>query len=107
MAHENLSRRKKPSRVKKRKSPGVMNIILVIVGVILVVFTIAMIRLFTIYGAVPDTLITCVFAACGGEFGIMGWIKTTKERNQSRDWELDDRKQAMKQAQEPPDDGTC
>lgn len=106
MANGTYSRRKKPSRIKKKKGPGVMNIILVIVGVILVVFTIAMIRIFTIYGAVPDTLITCVFAACGGEFGIMGWIKTTKERNQSRKWELDDREQARQEAQEPPD-GMC
>lgn len=104
--NETQSRRKRPSHAKKRKSPGVMNIILVVVGLILVVFTITMIHLFTIYGAVPDTLVTCVFAACGGEFGIMGWIKTTKEWNQSRKWELDDREAAMKQAQEPPD-GTC
>ena len=83
------------NKAKKKKltekAGGTMNVILIIVGVILVVFTIAMIHLFMVYGAVPDTLVTCVFAACGGEFGIMGWIKTTKERNQSRKWELEDR----------------
>lgn len=100
---------KKPSR-KKRKKPGVMNIVLVIVGIALAVFTVEMIRLFTIYGTIPDTLVTCVFAACGGEFGIMGWIKTTKERNQNRRWELNDRREAQRiaeeQAQEPPEETT-
>jgi hypothetical protein len=105
MGNETKTTRKKSSQTKEKSGPGVMNVILVIIGVILVVFTIEMIRLFTIYGAVPDTLVTCVFAACGGEFGIMGWIKTTKERNQSREWELADKEQAMKPAQEPPDDG--
>ena len=34
----------------------------------------------------------CVFAACGGEFGVMGWIKTTKDKHITRKWELEDRK---------------
>lgn len=89
---------KKPSR----KSPGVMNIILIIVGVSLLLFTIAMIQLFKEYGAVPDTLITCVFAALGGECGIMGWIKTSKERRRERDWEVEDRQEAKQEAQEQP-----
>ena len=38
-----------------------------------------------------DTLCTCVFAACGGECGVMGWIKTTKERQRERSFELEDR----------------
>ena len=38
-----------------------MDLILVIVGVSLLVFTIVMIQLFKVYGTVPDTLITCVF----------------------------------------------
>lgn len=49
-----------------------------------------MIFIFAKYGCTPDTLITCVFAACGGEFGIMGWIKTTKDRNVQRIWQLED-----------------
>lgn len=89
---------KKPSR----KSLGVMNVILIIVGVSLFLFTIAMIRLFKEYGAVPDTLITCVFAALGGECGIMGWIKTSKERRRERDWEVQDRQEAKQEAQEQP-----
>lgn len=75
----------------RKKAPGVMNIILVIVGVSLLVFTIEMIRVFRECGAVPDTLVTCVFAALGGECGIMGWIKTSKDRRQERVWEAEDR----------------
>lgn len=69
-----------------------MNVILVIVGVCLLAFTIEMIRLFRECGDIPDTLVTCVFAALGGECGIMGWIKTNKDRKQERKWEIEDRK---------------
>lgn len=77
-----------------------MDIILIIVGISLLAFTIAMIQLFREYGAVPDTLVTCVFAALGGECGIMGWIKTTKDRNKERKWEQEDRQEAKREAQE-------
>lgn len=74
-----------------KKTIGTMDIILVIVGILLVVFTVTMIVLFERYGAIPDTLCTCVFAALAGECGIMGWIKTTKERHKDREWQLQDR----------------
>ena len=70
----------------------VMDVILIIVGICLAAFTVAMIVLFQIYGAIPDTLCTCVFAALGGECGIMGWIKTSKDRRREREWELEDKK---------------
>ena len=57
-----------------------MNIILVIIGVFLFLFTAAMVVIFCLCGSVPDTLITCVFAALGGECGVMAWIKTAKEK---------------------------
>ena len=43
---------------------------------------------------IPDTLVTCVFAALGGECGAMAWIKTAKERNKERKWEVEDRTHA-------------
>lgn len=85
----------------KRKPVGTMNAILIIVGVSMLAFTVTMIWLFRSYMAVPDTLITCVFAVLGGECGIMGWIKTTKEKNRERKWQLEDEKrmeEAAKQA---------
>lgn len=81
---------------KSRKSIGTMNVILIIVGIFLVAFTLKMISLFETYGMVPDTLINCVFVALAGECGIMGWIKTSKEKNKDRRWQLEDRKQERK-----------
>ena len=81
----------------KNKSLGVMNIILIIVGICLFLFTIEMIRTFREYGSIPDTLVTCVFAALGGECGIMGWIKTSKNRRREREWEVEDRNELQKQ----------
>ena len=72
---------------------GAMDIILIIVGILLTAFTGVMVLLFMQQGAIPDTLCTCVFACLGGECGIMGWIKTTKERNREREWQQEDRKQ--------------
>lgn len=73
----------------KRKT---MDVVLVIIAIFLLFFVVAMLWLFYHTGAIPDTLCTCVFAACGGECGIMGWIKTTKERNRDREEFLEDRK---------------
>lgn len=69
-----------------------MDLILVIIGVLTIVFTITMIWLFYTRYAVPDTLITCFFAAVTGECGFMGWIKTAKENNKTRRWQLEDEK---------------
>lgn len=77
---------KKSSRFSINK----MDVILIIIAVTLVVFTLKMIALFETYMAVPDTLITCVFAVCGGECGAMSWIKTSKEKYQDRKWQLED-----------------
>jgi hypothetical protein len=100
MEHEYRRIRKRPSR--KNKKIGAMDVILVIVGISLLAFTVAMIQIFREYGAVPDTLVTCVFATLGGECGIMGWIKTTKDRNKERKWEQEDRQEAKQEAQERP-----
>ena len=69
-----------------------MDKILIIIGVFLLIFTITMIWLFKTTYAVPDTLITCVFAALGGECGAMAWIKTNKDKQQEREWQLEDEK---------------
>lgn len=69
-----------------------MDIILVIVGIAILIFTIVMIWLYLITGGIPDTLVTCFFAACTGECGFMGWIKTAKTRQQEREWTEEDEK---------------
>lgn len=74
----------KQSRPREKAKIGAMDIILIIVGISLLAFTVAMMVTFNRLGAVPDTLITCVYATLGGECGVMGWIKTSKDRNRTR-----------------------
>lgn len=81
--------------MKKDNSPkkriGVMDIILVFIALTLIIFSVVMIRTFWLYGAIPDTLCTCVFAVLGTECGAMAWIKTTKERYKEREYQKEDR----------------
>lgn len=64
-----------------------MDLILIIVGGAVVIFTIVMIWIYLLTGAIPDTLCTCFFVACTGECGFMGWIKTAKTRYQDHEWQ--------------------
>ena len=75
----------------QKKEVRTMDVVLTVLAVFLLVFIIAMLWLYYVTGAIPDTLCTCVFAICGGECGVMGWIKTTKERNKEREYLLEDR----------------
>lgn len=68
-----------------------MTVILIIVGALVICFTVTMILIFVQTGAIPDTLCTCFFAAATGEFGVMGWIRTTKDRHRERQYEIEDR----------------
>ena len=79
-----------------KKKTGTMDKVLVVIGVFLLVFVVVMLWLFYVTGSIPDTLCTCVFAICGGECGVMGWIKTTKDRHQERQYELEDREHEEK-----------
>ena len=74
--------------------------ILILIGIFLLVFVAVMIKMFDAHGAVPDTLIACVFAATTGELGIMGWIRTTKDRQKERDWQLEDEERNRKYMKE-------
>ena len=75
-----------------------MDVILVILAIFLLV--IVMIAIYIRTGGIPDTLCTCVFSVCGGECGVMGWIKTTKDRHLSRQYELEDRETDKKESME-------
>lgn len=77
--------------MQDKKAIRTMDIVLLVLAVLLVVFVGVMIWLYYQTGGIPDTLCTCVFAACGSECGVMGWIKTTKERNKTREYQLEDR----------------
>lgn len=77
--------------MKKEKITRTMDVILVVLAVFILAFVVTMIWLYYTTGGIPDTLVTCVFAACGCECGVMGWIKNTKERYREREYELEDR----------------
>jgi len=62
------------------KKMGTMDKVLVLEAVILVIYTAAALAVFWHTGAEPATLTACVFGVCGLENGVMGWIKTTKEK---------------------------
>lgn len=78
-------KRQKNLDAKIQKSIKTMDIILIIVGIILVSFTITMIWVHVTTGSIPDTLCTCVFATLGCECGVMGWIKTNKNKYYTRE----------------------
>lgn len=73
--------------MKKMKTT---NKVLIFLFAVLTVFTIAMIITFNRMNSVPDTLITCVFAACLGEFSVLGVIKTSKIKHGNDDDEQED-----------------
>lgn len=75
----------------KKKERRTLDLILIAIAVFLLAFVVAMIWLYYRTEGIPDTLCSCVFAACGGECGVMGWIKVTKERYRDRSFELKDR----------------
>lgn len=75
----------------KRKT-RTMDAVLATMAVFLLVFVVVMLWLYQATGGIPDTLCTCVFAVCGGECGVMGWIRTTKDRQRERRYELEDRR---------------
>ena len=89
---------KKPAAPGKRM--GAMDKILIVLGVFLLCFIVAMVVIFIKKDSIPDTLVQCVFGACGLEGGVMGWIKTTKERRQDRRWARQDAREAAKAAGE-------
>jgi hypothetical protein len=82
---------------KKKSTIGVMDRILVFIAILLLVFTSVMIVIYTKTGGIPDTLCTCVFSVCGGECGVMGWIKTNKDRQRDREYELEDKNNEERQ----------
>ena len=77
--------------MKKKESVRTMDIILAVIAVFLFSFIAVLLWLYYRTGAIPDTLCTCVFAACGGECGVMGWIKTTKDRQREHKWEQEEK----------------
>lgn len=79
---------------KKSKSKRVnkIDVFLIIILITTAIFIAVMVWLFVKFQSVPDSLIAGFFALMGGECGILGFIKSSKEKAQARAWELEDRK---------------
>ena len=75
----------------EKKRIRTMDVILIVIAVVLLIFISLLLWMYYRTGGIPDTLCTCVFGVCGGECGVMGWIKTTKDKQQDRQYELEDR----------------
>ncbi|MEQ2578140.1 hypothetical protein [Hominiventricola aquisgranensis] len=85
---------------EEKKKIRTMDVILIVIAVFLLVFIVLMLWMYYKTGGIPDTLCNCVFAVCGGECGVMGWIKTTKDKQQDRLYELEDRAAEKKEDNE-------
>lgn len=96
---------KQPAAPGKRM--GAMDKILIVLGAFLLCFIVTMIVIFIVTGSTPDTLIQCVFGLGGLEGGVMGWIKTTKERRQDRRWARQDAREAERAAREERENNQC
>ena len=71
-----LREEQKPAKAKL----GTMDKILVLEAVFLISYTVADLVVFWHTGSEPATLTGCVFGVCGLENGVMGWIKTNKDK---------------------------
>lgn len=66
---------------ERAKKMGVMDRVLVFEAVVLIAYTSAVLVVFWHTSTEPATLTACVFGVCGLENGVMGWIRTSKEKN--------------------------
>lgn len=63
------------------------DLVLTLIGFLTVLFVIINLILFDLHETIPNTLVTCWFSAVVGEFGVLGWIKTSKLKQQEQDRE--------------------
>lgn len=89
----------------KRGKMGVMDKILIFEAVVLILYTVADMVVFWHVGAEPTTLTACVFGVCGLENGVMGWIKTNKDKSSGSDGSNQDGGEPTAYREEPPDVG--
>ena len=106
LAYKHLRKRLRTLRQERKppkKKMGTMDRILVLEAVFLVAYTVADLVVFWHTGSEPATLTGCVFGVCGLENGVMGWIKTNKDKQQDRKWAEEDRQRMEREAQQPAD----
>lgn len=86
--------------MKEKKNIRTMDVVLLVLACFLLAFVLLLLWIYYRTGGIPDTLCTCVFAICGGECGVMGWIKTTKEKQRERQEYLEDRQHEEEQEED-------
>lgn len=96
-----IFRRYIPRHAPKKKKMGAMDRVLVMEAVVLIAYTVADLWIFYKVGAEPTTLTACVFGVCGIENGVMGWIKTNKDKAAER--ERDPTPAEPPETKEPPE----
>ena len=94
----------------QKKKMGTMDKVLILEGVILVAYTAADLAVFWHTGNEPATLTACVFGVCGLENGVMGWIKTNKDKaaeaaRTSGNGQKADQEEPPTEREDPPDAG--
>lgn len=90
----------------KRGKMGTMDKILIFEAVVLIAYTVADMVIFWHVGAEPTTLTACVFGVCGLENGVMGWIKTNKDKVNEPSGSGRDGGEPTASRAEPPDVGS-
>lgn len=90
----------------KRGKMGTMDKILIFEAVVLLAYTVADMVIFWHKGAEPTTLTACVFSVCGLENGVMGWIKTNKDKVNEPSGSGQDGGEPTASRTEPPDVGS-
>ena len=90
---------------EKSKKMGVMDKVLVLEAVVLILYTVAVLVIFWHTGAEPATLTGSVFGVCGMENGVMGWIKTNKDKSKDKQGKAEPGGGATPGQEEPPDVG--
>lgn len=89
----------------KRGGMGTMDKVLLYEIAFLTLYVVADLIVFWHVGAEPATLTTCVFAFWGFESGIMGWIKTNKDKINGSSGNGQGAAEAPVERPEPPDAG--
>lgn len=92
----------------EKQTVHIMDLILLVVAVFLLAFVCVVLLIFYKVGSEPTTLIASVFAICGCEAGIMGWIKTNKDKQTTTETSTTTTTAAVEPLvdyEEPPDVG--
>lgn len=90
IARKRYGPRPRHERVVEKDPIGVMDKILVIELIAIILYVTVDFIVFWHIGSEPSTLTMSFFAVCGGENGFMAWIKTRKEQERMRKWQMED-----------------